>query len=533
MRVKRSICSVILSAAALLTFACGSSSNDTEEIKASPVTAKVEVTGGTIEGADLDGILTFKGIPFAAPPVGDLRWKAPAPVVRWEGIKKTDSFCDACMQTPNSMGNTAPVSEDCLYLNVWTSAKMTDAKLPVIFWIHGGGYSGGSTSIPMYDGTGFAKKGAVMVSTAYRVGPFGFLAHPELSLESGHGSGTYAIQDMVYGLKWVKDNITKFGGDPDNVTIIGHSAGAAAISTLAGSPIAKGLFHKAICMSGGSFEPLQNEKPGAVMGMSGPTLEIAEAEGQEFIKRLGAADIKEARALSAEDIQKKLDEGMIGIKFAPAADGYALPDDLYKLYKAGNFNYTPVLLGHTSDEVGAFGPARVIKQKDFEMLAKMFFGEYADKFLAVYPHSTDEEATKSYKDIRNNSFSWNSWAWSSLQAEKGEKAFQYYFDFNPDSPEKGSGHGSDVPYVFQTLGSPEKAARPEELKLSDMMSSYWLNFAKTGDPNGEGLPEWPSYNNTENKVMIFDEAPGAQPLPELEKIKVYDGYIKGLREKNK
>lgn len=221
-----------------------------------------KVTGGEVEGVVADGLSVFKGIPFAAPPVGELRWKAPAPVAPWTGVKKTDAFADACMQPPNSQGNTAPVSEDCLYLNVWTPAKKGGDKLPVIVWIHGGGFSGGSTSIPMYDGTGLAKKGVVLVSVAYRVGPFGFLAHPELSRESGRGSGNYGLEDMIAGLRWVKENIARFGGDPGNVTLFGHSAGGMAVNQLAASPVTKGLFHRVICMSGGSFAPLQTSAQG-------------------------------------------------------------------------------------------------------------------------------------------------------------------------------------------------------------------------------------------------------------------------------
>src|SRR4030042_801499 len=228
----------------LFTVGCDSSSQKTEikestkaEVsEAPPLTITVEVNGGTIEGVEQEGILTYKGIPFAAPPVGDLRWKAPAPVQPWTGVKKADAFACACMQASGSMGNTAPVSEDCLYLNVWTPAKKVNERLPVIYWVHGGGYIGGSTRTPMYDGTGFAKKGGGLVSVAYRLGPFGFLAHPELSSESGHGSGSYGMLDMIEGLKWVRENIARFGGDPSNVTIFGPSAGGGGVSILAASP---------------------------------------------------------------------------------------------------------------------------------------------------------------------------------------------------------------------------------------------------------------------------------------------------------
>ncbi len=544
MKIKHSTWLTIILFIFFITFACDSSPDKNqvkessapdvkEEIKeAPPVTTKVEVTGGTIEGMEQDGILTYKGIPFAAPPVGDLRWKAPAPVQPWTGIKKAAAFCNGCMQAANAMGNTAPVSEDCLYINVWTPAKKTDEKLPVIYWVHGGGYSGGSTSTPMYDGMGFAKKGVVLVSVAYRLGPFGFLAHPELSMESGNGSGNYGIIDMVEGLKWVKDNIANFGGDPSNVTIFGHSAGGAAISLLAATPLTKGLFHRAICMSGGSFSPLMKENQAGI-GLGLPTLKLAESNGEQFLKDLGVADIKAARALSAEDIQGKLPGGMGGMKFRPVADGYAISNDLYSLYMAGNFNDTPVLLGHTSNEMGSFGGNQNITKADFEKQIKEQYGKEAEIILSGYPHSTDAEATKASRDLRNdNSFSWNTWTWSRLQSQKGKnRAYQYYFDYNPKAPDAGSGHGSDVPYAFQTLGGPT-APSEEDLKLSDMISTCWVNFAKTGDPNGQGLPEWPAFSENDQKVMVFDAAPGARPVPNMERLKVIDSYFTLLRGKN-
>ena len=531
---KNTIRFLLLLSLTVFTFACDSSSQKTEEIKASPITIKVDVTGGTIEGVEQDGILTYKGIPFAAPPVGDLRWKAPAPVQPWTGVKKADAFCNACMQTSGAMGNSAPVSEDCLYLNVWTPAKMSDEKLPVIYWVHGGGYVGGSTSTPMYDGTGFAQKGVVLVSVAYRLGPFGFLAHPELSQESGNGSGSYGMLDMIEGLKWVKENIAKFGGDPSNVTIFGHSAGGAAISLLAATPLTKGLFHRAICMSGGSFTPLQTSKQAGI-GLGLPSINFAESTGMDFLKELGVPDIKAARALSAEDIQKKAGGGMTGMRFKPAADGYVISNDLYSLYEDGNFNDTPVLVGHTSNEMGSFGGTQNSTPEQFEKLMKTQYGSQADIFLVVYPHSTEAEATQASKDNRNDTFTWNTLAWSCLQTSNGRnKAYQYYFDYHPNSPDGGSGHGSDVPYAFQTLsGGPMGEPKEADLKLSDMISSYWINFAKSGDPNGPGLPEWPVFKMDDQKVMVFNTVPGARQVPNLDRFKVFDNYFSGLRGKSK
>jgi para-nitrobenzyl esterase len=493
-----------------------------------------KVTGGDVQGVVTEGISIFKGIPFAAPPVGDLRWKAPAPVQAWAGIKKADAFGLACMQAAGSQGNTAPVGEDCLFLNVWTPAKKPGEKIPVIVWIYGGGFSGGSTSVPMYDGMGFAKKGVVLVSVAYRVGPFGFLAHPELSRESGKGSGSYGLEDMIAGLKWVKANISRFGGDPANVTIFGHSAGGMAVNMLAASPVTKGLFHRALCMSGGSFAPLQTSNQTG-MGMGIPVLKVAESRGEEFLKKLGVADIKAARSLSAEEIQKSITGGMGGGGFRPVADGYVIPSDLYSIYQARRFNDTPILVGNTSDELGSFGGRASVTAAEFEKQIRSQYGPHADAILSVYPHATDAEAAKSSKGIsRESMFSWSTWTWARLQSEKGKgKAFEYYYDYHAPDVD-GSGHGSDVPYAFQTLaGGRGGAPKPEDLKLSDMISSYWVNFAKSGDPNGPGLPKWPAFAENDQKVMVFDAAPSARPVPNLDKLKVFDAYMAWRREEAK
>jgi para-nitrobenzyl esterase len=517
---------LVLLALIVFTFACGSP----------PLTTTVDVSGGTIEGVEQEGILMYKGIPFAAPPVGELRWKAPEPVEPWEGVRKADAFAPGCMQAANSMGNSSPVSEDCLYLNVWTPAKTTDEKLPVIYWIHGGGFSGGSTSTPMYDGTGFAKKGVVLVSVAYRLGPFGFMAHPELSRESGSGSGTYGISDMILGLKWVKENIARFGGDPSSVTIFGHSAGGAAVSLLAASPVAKDLFHRVICMSGGTFGPLlTSNQTGA--GMRLPALKMAESRGEEFLNQLGVDDIKAARALSAEDIQKGITGGMGGMRFQPVAEGYVIPSDLYSLYESRRFNDTPVLLGNTSEEGASMGGARNVTPEAFEQQVRSQYGSHADVILSAYPHSTDAEATKSSRDLRQSASAWNTWTWARLQSRTGTgKAFNYIFDYHPDRPDVGSGHGSDVPFAFQTLGGGRQdGPDPEALELSDMISSYWINFAKSGDPNGPDLPEWPAFTENDQKVMLFDAAPSARPVPKLDNLKVFDAYMewrRGESEKN-
>jgi para-nitrobenzyl esterase len=487
---------------------------------------QVRVTGGDVGGVAEGGLSVFKGIPFAAPPVGDLRWKAPSPVKAWSGVLKADAFAKACMQPPNSQGNTAPVSEDCLYLNVWTPARSASERIPVIVWIHGGGYVGGSTSIGMYDGSGFARKGVVLVSLAYRLGPYGFLAHPELSRESGQGSGTYGVQDLVTGLEWVRDNIAAFGGDPGNVTIFGHSAGAGAVSFLAASPRAKGLFHRVIAMSGGSFAPLQtSEQRGAGMGI--PALNVAESTGAAFLSRLGVSGIAEARKLDADAIQAAAGGDMA---FRPAADGFVLSGDLYSLYRQGRFNDTPVIVGHTSDETLAFGGPRSVTPAEFESQIKGQFGAQAAAVLGAYPHATEAEATRATRHVRNDtSFAWNAWTWAREQSSQGKgRVFGYYYD-NHGPQAEGSGHGSDVPFAFQTLAS-RRTPSPEDLALSDMISSYFVNFAASGDPNGKGLPQWPAFTVGQSQVMVFDARPGARTYPVLERVRVFDPYFERIRK---
>ncbi|MDR0843281.1 MAG: carboxylesterase family protein, partial [Acidobacteriota bacterium] len=394
--------------------------------------------------------------------------------------------------------------------------------------IYGGGFSGGMTSVPMYNGEHLAKKGVVVVSVAYRVGPFGFLAHPELSTESGKGSGTYGLADMIFGLEWVRDNVAQFGGDPSKVTIFGHSAGGMAVSMLASSPVAKGLFHGVISMSGGGFASLRT---GDEPGTSIPTLKLAEGVGAGFFGKLGASDLAAARAIDAETIQNAIAGS--GASFRPVADGYIIPDNQYLLYEAGNFNDTPILVGTTSDETASFG-ARKATSAEFASQIKKGYGPAAADILTVYPHATDEEATRSLKQVsRDNTFGWGTWTWARLQTAKGTgKAFVYYFDHHADTAPDGAGHGTDVPYAFQTLtGNQGAAPVAEDVALSDLISSYWVNFTKTGDPNASGLPQWPVYSESNPQVMAFGATTGTvEAYPNVEKLQSMDKYFSWLRK---
>ena len=501
---------------------------------------EASVTGGKVTGVAANGIVSFKGIPFAAPPTGELRWKAPQPLKPWTGVKDASKFGPACMQDamfPQIFG--APMtqlSEDCLYLNVWTPAKTAGDKLPVMVWIYGGGFVGGQTSVPLYDGAKLAEKGVVLVSVAYRLGAFGFLAHPELSRESGKGSGNFGLQDMIAGLKWVKANIAKFGGDAGRVTIFGESAGGMAVSMLAASPAAHGLFQRAISESGGNFGgPKYKSTDG---GATSPPLSVAETSGQKFLEKLGVKSIAAARALPADAIQKGVGPGLQA-SFFPVFDGNVLPRDQYALYLAKKFNDTPVLIGTNSDE-GALFIQMPMKSAQFEQFVRAGFGAQADAILAAYPHATDAEAFKAAKDVmRESTFAWHTWAWAMLQTEKGKgKAFVYYFDHRTPQSPNGSNHGSEIAYVFGTLGAGAgpifgvpNPPRPGDVKLSDLMSSYWTNFAKTGDPNGPGLPPWPAFSAADQKVLFFDDAQaGARPVPNIAQIKALDAYYAWRRQ---
>jgi len=438
------------------------------------------------------------------------------------------------MQDPvlaNMMHAPTNFSEDCLYLNVWTGAKGKGEKLPVMVWIYGGGFAVGATSAPLYDGTKFAEKGVVLVSVAYRVGAFGFLAHPDLTRESGKGSGNYGLQDMIAGLRWVKDNIAQFGGDPSRVTIFGESAGGIAVSMLAASPAAKGLFHRVISESGGSFAPVKLANEG---GQNVPGLQLAESAGKGFLEGLGANDIKSARALSAQQIQKPLDATSFG-RFWPVADGYVLPGDQYEMYQARSFNDTPVLIGTNSDE-GALFVRNAVTRDAFEKQIRAGFGARADTILNAYPHATDKEALRSTKDIfRETAFAWHTWVWARLQSQNGKgKAYVYYFDHRSPATPDGANHGSEISFVFgNSAGMLGPAPQPGDGKLSDLMSTYWINFAKLGDPNGAGLPSWPAFSETDQKVMFFDDASSARPVPNIEKLKALDAYYAWRRQQAK
>ncbi len=483
----------------------------------------VKVEEGLLQGIYEDGLTVYKGVPFAAPPVGVLRWKAPQPAKKWDGILQANKFAPGPIQ---NWGSPSGKSEDCLYLNIWSPAKSVNEKVPVLVWIYGGGFNGGSTSEPNYSGEFLAEKGVVLVSIAYRVGQLGFLAHPELSAENpNHVSGNYGLLDMIAGLQWIQKNIAQFGGDPNKVTIFGESAGGIAVSMLCASPLAKGLFHGAISQSGGSFGP---PRPTTFPGENMKRLSDAEKAGENYLKSSGFTSIAELRKIEAEKLP-----AVRGLAW-PIIDGYVILDDQYKLYEEGKFNDLPILVGYNSDEGASFSPPKT--PEDYIKSVQARYGKYADDLVKAYPVGANI-VPKTARDLaRDAAFGWQTWSWARLHARKGNtKAFYYYFDQHPDYPEgspkfgSGSPHGQDVPFVFKHLNRADPMAIKSDDLISEAMANYWTNFAKNGNPNGKGVPEWPAFSDENSTVMYFGKTPHTGPVPSIESLKVLDEYFKWRR----
>jgi para-nitrobenzyl esterase len=484
-----------------------------------PLAAADQVTTdkGVVEGtASTDHkIRIFKGIPFAAPPVGALRWKAPQPAASWTGVRDATGFGARCMQGRiyNDMIFRDPgPSEDCLYLNVWTPAPASSQeRLPVMVWIYGGGFAAGAASEPRQDGENLARKGVVVVSMNYRLGVFGFFVHPELAQESGHGSsGNYGLMDQVAALQWVQKNIAAFGGDPGNVTIFGESAGSFSVSALMASPLALGLFQRAIGESGAFFSTTLDLKP----------LAKAEEDDGKFAEELGAHTIEALRAKPADEVLKAALKQRSSVRFAPDIDGHFFPETAYAIYAAGKQSHVPLLAGWNADE-GSFHAIfrnNPPTAENFVKRAHELNGDKADAFLKLYPAATDEQAKRSAQDLAGDQFiGFSTWKWLEMQAATGKSSeYRYEFDQAPPTPagaeSRGAYHSAEIEFVFGALASKDLPWRPEDFKLSDLMSTYWSNFARTGDPNGPGLPKWPVYNGEgQYPVMHLSASPNAAP----------------------
>jgi para-nitrobenzyl esterase len=485
------------------------------------ITEPVRVEQGLLAGVAgaAPEVRVFKGVPFAAAPVSDLRWRGPKPAPQWTGVRNASEFSAICMQRrPNAAGigpEPRPMGEDCLYLNIYTAAKTANDKLPVMVWIHGGALTAGAGSI--YDGEQLARKGVLVVTINYRLGVFGFFAHPELSKESDRGaSSNYGLLDQIAALQWVQKNIAAFGGDTRRVTIFGESAGSWSTNLLAASPLARGLFHRVIGESGGQFEPMRS-------------LAQAEQAGPKF------GTLAELRAKTADELQSAMGATFVGVNGGySVVDGWCLPEEVYNIYANGKQADVPVLIGSNADEGTRFTPATVTLQTMRDS-AQQRFGPVADAFLKLYPAHSDTEAWRAQADsMRDQVSGWELRTWARMQTKTGKsKVYLYFFSHVPPGPtaaRMGAHHSAEIAYVFHNTHRPTRPWEETDHQLSEIMSSYWLNFAATGDPNGKGLPAWPAFDSKADLAMGLREQVEVVPLPHQFALDFWEGYFENRRK---
>lgn len=538
---------VVLVTAAFLN-ACGTPGS---AVSSGPIGANVMLTSGPIIGAplDADGVLAYKGIPYAAAPVGELRWRAPQPVASWTAPRDVKSFGPTCWQSAPFDGNVEKASaatpkgfnEDCLFVNVWTPARDRGERRPVMVWLHGGGFQFGSGNLPPRDfgvdaGSGsvpLVKKGVVLVSLNYRLGVFGYFSHPELL--SAPGAGAYGLLDQNAALRWVKENIARFGGDPDNVTIFGESAGSHSVSIQMASPLSRGLFHKAIGQSGAFWET--DEGPKRTSASVAPL-------GVEVGVKVNSKSLAELRRVDALTMQKATNWRLFATDarltgWSPAIDGQVLPAAAYDIYASGKQNDVPLITGWNASEGWPlfdnhslmFAPPGAPRKTAAEFNAardRRFAGPFADTARKLYPGDSFEQATASARSLAGDEvIAYGNWAWAGVARRTGRSpVYVYYFDhrsaFLPIPA-----HVAEVQYVFNDLSGRFGDARPRgpnppqpdegDLLLSDRMASHWANFARTGNPNGSGLPEWPGFEGPGSKVMHFNANAAAGPDPSTDR----------------
>ena len=478
-------------------------------------TRPVKVSGGEIAGTDDGRLRTYLGVPFAAPPVGALRWRRPQPVVRWSGVRKTTAFSPACAQTAEWIAN--PKSEDCLYLNVWAPAKARN--LPVIVWIHGGGMYGGTAAVPLHNGANLARRGAIVVTLNYRLGLFGFFALPELSAETPeHVAGHQGILDQIAALRWVRTNIAAFGGDPDRVTIMGNSAGSESVAILVASPLAKGLFQRAIAESGNDAMPIRPDDDHRFDEEA-----AAEAKGTSFARSVGAERLADLRKLNVEAVYKQPWLPRVHV------DGYLLRADLTTLYRNHQQNDVPLLTGWTAEEgkdlVGEYLDTREISAaKHIALMTKLIGYPPSTPLLATYPGTTDAQAAASLNQLTNDWWGWRMEHWAALQAKYGRsKSYLYYFAHRPAAPPTpcnwgcGAGHGVEIQYLFDNLAVDPRSWTPEDRQLAMRLADTVVRFARTGNPAGNGAAAWPAFDGSKGSILTIgnDTELKAHPLPDF------------------
>lgn len=506
---RASVCVVIaflLAAAALLGAGCGTKARE-------PSTMEVpQLTSGPISGAYEDGVWSYRGIPYAAPPVGELRWKEPQPVDPWDEVRPCVEYGPSCPQQESDwtgMLSIGEMDEDCLYLNVWSPAESPEERLPVMVWIHGGAFKSGSGSLPIYDGRHLAEKGVVLVTINYRLGALGFLAHRLLSKESPHGvSGNYGLLDQIAALEWVRDNIASFGGDPGNVTIFGESAGGMSVLDLMASPLAAGLFHRAIVESGPLLDlglPLNRDN----------TLEAAEKMGEDASRDLGCDEAEdELAALRAVPPEKLVElsasenELFSPVNFGPNVDGYVLPKSPSEAFAAGDQAAVPLLTGINANEGTVFIPDVTLQQ--YRLMAGYLYGDHADEVMALFPAGSEGEVKPALdKIITQMGFASSARFTAECMEKVGMPAYLYLFTRTTRDERAqalGSFHGLEIMYVFGNLDKVElRGVDEEDRALSEAMMSYWTNFASSGDPNGEGVPEWIAYEVDSSRYQELGE----------------------------
>jgi para-nitrobenzyl esterase len=487
---------------------------------------RVKIDTGTIAGKTEGPVRAFLGIPYAAAPVGRLRWQPPAPAAKWNGVREAVNFGARCMQGAiyaDMVFRDPGPSEDCLTLNVWAPAQAATKKLPVMVWVYGGGFQAGSTSEPRQDGQVLAQRGVVLVSMNYRLGVFGFFALPELAAESGRNSaGNYGLLDQAAALAWVRSNIAAFGGDPGNVTIFGESAGASSVSALMASPLTDGLFVKAIGESGSAFAKATSPMK---------TLAQREESDANFARAsLGSASLKDLRAIPAQKVlEAALKKDDAELRFAPSVDGYFLPESVSAIFAAKKENKVTLLAGWNHDEEirRKNAPANPTPSELLRADAEKQFPGKTAEFMRLYATPSPEQAERSLNDFRGDDpRAWAMWKWLERAAAEGKKpVYRYRFDRSlpsaADPAGLGAYHSGEIEYVFGVLDS--KAGIPwtaEDRALSELMQKYWTNFARNGDPNGEGLPVWPAYRAAEDWPVMYLDA-----VSTAEKDRLRDRYL--------
>ena len=546
----RLIANLLVPGLALMLSACGPGASGDEAPAGADFGPAVDAPAGAFEGEYVDDardVLAFRGVPYAQPPVGDARWRPPAPVEASDVVRRAQAFGPVCWQRPREMSSLYArgdlnTNEDCLYLNVWTPAGDAEAALPVMVWFHGGGHNAGAGSPRIFDGTALARKGVVLVTINYRLGPFGFLAHPALTAESPHGSsGNYGLLDQVAALEWVRDNIAAFGGDEGNVTIFGQSAGSWTVCYLMASPLARGLFHKAIGQSGGCFKgerpylDAATDEAGAEQSAHDAGLAAAAELGVEGDGPEAAAAL---RALPPDEIlAATLGSGAI-------VDGWVIPRPPSAIFAAGEHNHVPVVVGAMADERAAlYDTGDEPTRDELEASIGAQYGPQAEALLAAYEGDFAESPGEADRQIQGDrTFVWEMRTWARAVEAAGDAAYHYFFSHAPpvfrlyvhDQPDLqveggrrayGAYHSGELAYVFGTVGLVGLDWTEWDHELADAISQYWVNFARTGDPNGEGLPAWPRYEQATEESLEFGSGIRVVAGVRKDKLDVFDAVF--------